>query len=82
MLFSNVVADYRSFMLLHTLMQVSACIADITYIILKEIYNALLVNNNWRFRFFSFTLIFDLVACKDRMYFGIYLSSEIPKLLA
>ena len=62
-------------------MQVSACMADIIYMTLKEIYNALLVNN-WRFRFSSFTLIFDLVACKDRMYFGIYLSAEIPKLLA
>ena len=59
----------------------SACIADIIYITLKEIYNALLVNN-WRFRFFSFKLIFDLAACKDWMYFGIYLSAEMPKLLA
>ena len=57
----------------------SACIADI--IALKEIYNVLLVDN-CRFRFFSFKLIFDLVACKDGMYFGIYLSAEIPKLLA
>ena len=59
----------------------SACIADIiciTQITLKEIYNVLLVGN-WRFRFLSFKLIFDLVACKDRMYFGIYLSAEITK---
>ena len=65
-------------------MLVSACIADIiciTQVTLKEIYNILLVDN-WRFRFFSFKLIFDLLACKDRMYFGIYLLAEITKLLA
>ena len=41
----------------------SACIADticITQITLKEIYNVLLVDN-WRFRFLSFKLIFDLL---------------------
>ena len=32
--------------------------------------------------FLSFKLIFDLVACKDRMNFGIYLSAKITKLLA
>ena len=48
---------------------------------LKHKNNVLLVDN-WRFRFFSFKLIFDVVACKDRMYFGIYLSAEITKLLA
>ena len=61
----------------------SACIADIiciTQITLKEMYNVLLVDN-WRFRFFSFKFIFDLVACKDGMYFGTYLSAEITKLL-
>ena len=61
----------------------SASIADIiciTQITLKEIYNVLLVDN-WRFRFLSFKLIFDLVACKDRMYFCFYLSAEITKLL-
>lgn len=84
MLFSHMVTDYRSFVLLHTLMKASACKADIiciTQITLKEIYNVLLVDN-WRFRFLRFKLIFDLVACKDRMYFGIYLSAKITKLLA
>ena len=55
----------------------SACIADIiciTQITLKEIYNVLLVDN-WRFRLFSFKLIFDLVACKDWMYFVFRLRS-------
>ena len=33
--------------------------------------------DNWMFRFLSFKFIFDLVACKDRMYFGIYLSAKI-----
>ena len=78
MLFSHMVADYRSFVFLHTLVQVSACKADIiciTQITLEEIYNVLMVDN-WRFRFPSFKLIFDLVACKDRMYFGIYLSAK------
>ena len=32
--------------------------------------------DNWRFRFPSLKLIFDLVACIDRMYFGIYLSAK------
>ena len=41
-------------------------------------YNVLLVDN-WRFRFLSFKLIFDLATCKDRMYFGIYLSVKITK---
>lgn len=53
----------------------SACKADIiciAQITLKEIYNVLLVDN-WRFKLLSFELIFDLAACKDRMYFGIYL---------
>ena len=84
MLFSHMVADYRSFVFLHTLIKVSACKADIIYIAqitLKEIYNVLPVDN-WRFRFLSFKLIFDLVACKDRMYFGIYLPAKITKLLA
>ena len=40
------------------------------------VYNVLLVDN-WRFRFLSFKLIFDVAACKDRMYFGIYLSVKI-----
>ena len=40
------------------------------------VYNVLLVDN-WRFRFLSFKLIFDLGACKDRMFFGICLSAEI-----
>ena len=56
MLFSHMIADYRSFVLLHTLMYVSACKADIiciTQITLKEIYNVLLVDN-WRFRFLRF----------------------------
>ena len=78
MLFSHMVADYRSFVFLHTLVQVSTCKADIiciTQITLEEIYNVLMVDN-WRFRFPSFKLIFDLVACKDRMYFGIYLSAK------
>ena len=48
---------------------------------LKELYKVLLVDN-WRFRFLRFKLIFDLAACKDRMYFGIYLSAKITKLLA
>ena len=47
----------------------------------KEIYNVLL-NDNWRFGLLSLKLIFDLVACKDRMYFGIYLSAKITKFLA
>ena len=41
----------------------SACIAEIiciTQITLKEIYNVLLVDN-WRFRFLSLKLIFDLL---------------------
>ena len=61
----------------------SACKADIiciAQITLIEIYNVLLVDN-WRFRFLSFKLIFDLVAYKDRMYFGIYLPAKITKLL-
>ena len=58
------VADYRLFVLLQTLMKVSACKADIiciTQITLKEIYNILV--DNCRFRFLSLKLIFDLVAC-------------------
>ena len=47
----------------------------------RNIFPFLLVDN-WRFTFFSFKLIFDVVACKDRMYFDIYLSAEITKLLA
>ena len=35
--------------------------------------------DNWMFRFLSFKLIFDLVAYKDKMYFGIYLSTKITK---
>ena len=35
--------------------------------------------DNWMFRFLSFKLIFDLVAYKDRMYFGVYLSTKITK---
>ena len=50
----------------------------ITQITLKEIYNVILVDN-WMFRFLSFKFIFDLVAYKDRMYFGIYLSTKITK---
>ena len=30
--------------------------------------------------FLSFELIFDLAACKYRMYFGIFLSAKIAKL--
>jgi len=81
MLFSHMVANYCSFVLLCMLMKVSACKADIiciTQITLKEVYNVLLVDN-CRFRFLSFKLIFDLVACKDRMYFGIYLSAKITE---
>ena len=84
MLFSHMVADCRSFVFLHTLVKVSASKADIiciAQITLKEIYNVLLVDN-WRFRFLSFKLIFDLVACKDRTYYGIYLPAKITKLLA
>ena len=52
------------------------CVILITQITLKEIYNVLLVDNNyWRFRFLSFKLVFDLVACKDRMNFSFYLGS-------
>ena len=40
-----------------------------------------LLIDNLRFRFLSFKLMFDLVACKDSMYFGIYLSAKITKLL-
>ena len=62
----------------------SACKADIiciTHITLIEIYNVLLVDN-WRFRLLSFKLIFDLAACKDRMYLGFNPSAKITKLLA
>ena len=37
--------------------------------------------DNWMFRFLSFKFIFDLVAYKDRMYVGIYLSAKITKTL-
>ena len=63
MFLSHMAADYRSFVLLYTLMMVSACKADIiciTQITLKEIYNVLLIDN-WRFRFLSSTLILWLV---------------------
>ena len=84
MLFSHMVADYRSFVFLHTLVKVSACKADIiciAQITLKEIYNVLLVDN-WRFRFLSFKLIFDLVACMKRQDVLRYLPAKITKLLA
>ena len=44
------------------------------------VYNVLLVDN-WMFRFLSFKFIFDLVAYKDRVYFGIYLSAKINRTL-
>ena len=37
--------------------------------------------DNWMFRFLSFKFIFDLVAYKDRIYVGIYLSAKITKTL-
>ena len=58
-----------------------ADIICITQITLIEIYNVLLVDNG-RFRFLRFKVIFDLAACKYRMYLGIYLSAKITKLLA
>ena len=45
---------------------------------INTVYNVMLVDN-WMFRFLSFKFIFDLVAYKDRMYFGIYLSTKITK---
>ena len=47
-----------------------ADIICITQITLKEIDNFLLIEN-WRFRFLSCKLVYDLVACKDSMYFGV-----------
>ena len=86
MMFSYVVADCRLPILYappHVDVGV-ACKADIiciTQITFKEIYNVLLVDN-WRYIFLCFKLILDLVPCKDMMYFGIYLSAKITKLLA
>ena len=83
MLVLYMIANCRSFVFLHTLMQVSTreanivCIAQTTF----EIINNVLLIHNGRFMFLWFDFALNLLTCVDRMDISIDLSTEIIKLV-
>ena len=84
MLVLYMIANCRSFVFLHTLMQVSTreanivCIAHTTF----EIINNVLLIYNGRFMFLWFDFALNLLTCVDRMDISIDLSAEIIKLVS
>ena len=84
MLVLYMIANCRSFVFLHTLMQVSTreanivCIAQTTF----EIINNVLLIHNGRFMFLWFDFALNLPTCVNRMDISIDLSAEIIELVS